>query len=230
VIAGNHPEQKDVLLRNKALPDHLRQCSVVLLFHHSIPRHQVEHFYRIRMSRRMLDSGEGDFWMPELLQPGRTGPQKCLACGHRMRRVGALSTVCTNDFCQNAGILTINGPRRGVHRVAVEFDADKSVVGGSGKVKVSFIVGREWLPVSKDVWINVAIHHFLKDRKINQPRDDSYWEELILRVLRWPENKIPVDMVNGCLLILDRRYPEECLKAVWRTAGLICDEMGWRMY
>ncbi len=35
--------------------------------------------------------------------------------------------------------------------------------------------------------------------------------------------------VCGCLLMLDRQYSERTLAAVYRTAGHLCDEMGWKM-
>lgn len=41
--------------------------------------------------------------------------------------------------------------------------------------------------------------------------------------------RLPDGMIEGCLLILDRRYSEQVLAEVWRTAGWICDEMGWKL-
>lgn len=37
------------------------------------------------------------------------------------------------------------------------------------------------------------------------------------------------DRLNAVGLILDRRYDDDTLAAVYRTAGQICDEMGWRL-
>ena len=39
----------------------------------------------------------------------------------------------------------------------------------------------------------------------------------------------PVDFCDRVLLMLDRRYRDEVLCAVYRTAGQICDEKGWRI-
>lgn len=35
--------------------------------------------------------------------------------------------------------------------------------------------------------------------------------------------------VRACLLILDRRYDEVVLAAVYRTAGVVCDQYGWKL-
>ena len=35
--------------------------------------------------------------------------------------------------------------------------------------------------------------------------------------------------VSHCVLVLDRRYRETVLAAVYRTAGNLCDSMGWEM-
>lgn len=35
--------------------------------------------------------------------------------------------------------------------------------------------------------------------------------------------------VKACLLILDRRYDDIVLAAVYRTAGAICDQYGWKL-
>lgn len=40
-----------------------------------------------------------------------------------------------------------------------------------------------------------------------------------------PEDKT----ADGCVLVLDRRYREEVLAAVYRTAGQLCDRLGWRL-
>ena len=37
------------------------------------------------------------------------------------------------------------------------------------------------------------------------------------------------EVVSSLLLVLDRRYREEVLAAVYRTAGHICDEWGWKL-
>jgi len=37
----------------------------------------------------------------------------------------------------------------------------------------------------------------------------------------------PLDFTDRILLMLDRRYREEILCAIYRTAGQICDEKGW---
>ncbi len=35
--------------------------------------------------------------------------------------------------------------------------------------------------------------------------------------------------VKACLLVLDRRYGDIVLAAVYRTAGMICDQYGWKL-
>lgn len=36
-------------------------------------------------------------------------------------------------------------------------------------------------------------------------------------------------LVSGCVVILDRRYDDLTLAAVYRTCGLICDRQGWKL-
>jgi hypothetical protein len=36
-------------------------------------------------------------------------------------------------------------------------------------------------------------------------------------------------LVDRCLLVLDRRYREEVLSSVYRTAGEMCEMMGWEL-
>lgn len=35
--------------------------------------------------------------------------------------------------------------------------------------------------------------------------------------------------VRACLLILDRRYDDVVLAAIYRTAGIVCDSYGWKL-
>lgn len=48
-----------------------------------------------------------------------------------------------------------------------------------------------------------------------------------------PEDCITVvdgrDVCSSLVLVLDRKYREEVLAAVYRTAGMICDNYGWRI-
>jgi hypothetical protein len=37
------------------------------------------------------------------------------------------------------------------------------------------------------------------------------------------------ELCRSVVLVLDRRYPEQVLASVYRTAGMICDAMGWRL-
>ena len=39
------------------------------------------------------------------------------------------------------------------------------------------------------------------------------------------ERVLATSIVNGCLLVLDRRYRQEVLAGVYRTAGLLCEEL-----
>ena len=36
-------------------------------------------------------------------------------------------------------------------------------------------------------------------------------------------------LITGCLLVMDRRYREEVLAAVYRTAGMVADDIGVRI-
>ncbi len=219
------PTNRDFLRLNKALPDHLQQCTVVLQFAKPMPRFRVEMFYRIRLSPPMLQSGEDDFWKPELMQPNAVGRQRCLACRTIMKRVGVMSSTCVHPICPNSGRITITGPKRGVHSVRVEFDATNPVT--KSPTNVSFVVGREWMTVSEDVWFGIGAARLEKRSCGLLSVDAELIAEAITRHLKWEHCKIPTDIVSGCLLVLDRRYSEACLVAVYRTAGILCDEMGW---
>lgn len=37
------------------------------------------------------------------------------------------------------------------------------------------------------------------------------------------------EVCGSIVLVLDRRYREEVLAAVYRTAGMICDDLGWKL-
>lgn len=40
---------------------------------------------------------------------------------------------------------------------------------------------------------------------------------------------VVAEYLNRVILMLDRRYRPEVLAGVYRTAGMICDKMGWRL-
>lgn len=233
------PTNREFLKLNKALPDHLQQCTVVLEFAKPMPRFRVEMFYRIRLTQPMLQLGETDFWKPELMQPQKVGQQRCLACRTIMKRVGVMSSTCTHPVCPNSGMITITGPKRGVHSVKVEFAAADPTT--KAPTSVSFVVGREWMTVSEDVWLSIGANVLKKkgysriekargeDNPFDVVRGDDVVADAILNILVWEHCKIPTDMVSGCLLVLDRRYNEQCLVAVHRTAGMICDEVGGKL-
>lgn len=218
----------EILRRNKALPDDLKQCSVVILFTKPKPRHTIEHFYRIRMTQGMKGSGEEGFFKPELLQPGRVGKQKCLGCMRWMKRVGSMSTACTNSVCDYQGRTVVNGPLRGVQSVKVEFEVKNTKTGVSQDI--SFLVGAENCTIEEDVWLSIGIQKLGK-KGFKFP-DTPAPEQVILAIknyLGWDYCKMPVDITSGCLLVLDRRYSDQCLCAVYRTAGMVCDQEGWLM-
>lgn len=221
------PTHREILKYNQHLPDRYKQCSVVIEFQRPMPRTNVENFYRIRMSSNMLAAGEGDFFLPEILQPNRTGPQKCLGCNQLTQRIGALSTMCTNRSCTLSGRTIINGPNRGVHNILFEFEVTKPK-----KQSVSFVVGQEWKSMKHENWL-VFGERMLKKKGFtwagSGPDADEFLSQHIKAYLKWPLDKIPIELVIGCLLVLDRRYSEECLCAVWRTAGMLADEMGWQI-
>lgn len=218
------PTNREILKFNRKLPEDLRQCSVVLQFKKHMPKPLTEHFYCIRLTQAMLGSGEEDFWKPEVTQPRAVGKQMCLGCGRLMKRIAVLSTTCVNPACSMAGRACINGPRRGVHSIKTEFKARTADSGDL--VNVSFVVGQEWHKVDHDVWLYMGKQR-LKRRGFSCL--DADLPEVIQTTLHWPDDRVPVEMVCGCLLVLDRRYSESCLCAVWRTAGHLCDKMGWAL-
>ena len=217
---------RDILKQNLMLPPELQKCAVVLQFQRDMPKHRTENFYRIRMSPHMLSAGEGQFWKPEVLQPERAGRQRCLGCRQFMDKIGSQSYTCTNAACMNCGITTMCGPVRGVQSVLTEFESPHPRT--KKLTTVSFLKGREWISVKESSWLSVGRYHL---RKIGQQvgRNDPRLAPARSTFLKWENCKIPNDIVGGCVLVLDRRYDDDCLAAVWRTAGMLCDDMGWRM-
>ena len=223
------PMEREILKFNRHLPDEFKQCSVALEFKKPMPRHISEHFYRVRMTQNMLSTGEEDFWIPEIIQPNASGLQKCLGCSNLMKRVGVMSTTCTNMSCSLSGKAVINGPKRGIHSIKTEFMVEHK---GIKDEKISFVVGREWKTVASDVWMNVGINQLKrKGFSATQPGrfNEESCSEAIKMYLDWQENKIPIDIISGCLVILDRRYNDSVLCAVYRTCGILCDQMGWEL-
>lgn len=184
---------REILRLNRALPDGLRQSSVVLQFATPVPYRHLWELRRIHLTPAMLSGGESDFHQPEIVQRHRVCRQVCTMCGGTLQRVAEYDYRCLNPHCrQESGRPTstlIQGiePHRGVVQVAKEFEAEHQ---GRRKT-ISFVAGVE--------------HYRIGDRR----RQDV--------------------ICSGCLLVLDRRYHDAVLCAVYRTAGQVADEQGWRM-
>ena len=218
------PTEREILKWNRALPEHLRHCSVVLRFKVPMPCRLTEHFYRVRMTRNMLGSGEDDFWIPEITQPARVGFQICLGCMERMRRVGVISHTCVNPICGLRGRTLAAGPKRGVQSIKTTFTSTHPDYGKP--VDITFITGREWLSVHSDEWLSFGSRQLQKKGLMVLP---DLLPEVIVNRLRWPRDKIPIELVQGCVAVLDRRYSDVVLCQVWRTCGMLCDQMGWKL-
>ena len=224
------PTHREILKYNRHLPDEYKNCSVALEFSKEIPSYMTENFYRVRMTKDMLASGEGTFWIPEIIQPNSSGLQKCLGCEKLTQRIGVMSTVCTNLSCAYSGKTLINGPKRGVHSIKVEFDVTNHNTGQL--LTVSFITGRDWKTVDMDVWINIGLNKLRKKGFIASPIgnfDEDVYVDSVETYLKWPQGKIPIDLIQGCLLVLDRRYDDSVLCAVYRTCGELCDLIGIKL-
>lgn len=225
------PQPRDILKWNRHLPDIFKQSSVVLEFKKDMPRYLTENFYRIHMTQDMLSMGDDDFWLPEITQPKAMGEQRCLACRRMMKKLGVMSSICVNRNCDYAGRAVIAGPKIGVHSIKTDFDVFDS--GRKKMIKVSFIVGQEWKSVTTEAWWNIGMAALRKEG-MNQGlvRTDDDLErsmDVIRTYLKWPEGKVPMPMVRGCLVVLDRRYSEQCLCRIWRTCGMLCEEIGWEL-
>lgn len=184
------PTNRDLLRENAMLPEHLKQCAVVLRFGHMLKSSDIEQFYRIHLSREMLAGGEEDFYRPHIMQPERMGQVRCGKCGQYMEQFTLMQQRCMNPVCENRGLILVSGPVRGVHKVQASFEAVHPRT--KKTVEVSFIVGHD--------------------------------------TVQGPYNRtVPVQLVNGCLVVLDRRYDATVLAAVKRTCGHLCDMKGWRL-
>lgn len=51
----------------------------------------------------------------------------------------------------------------------------------------------------------------------------------VIKVLIAKDFEEPDGRLNAVGLILDRRYNEQTLAAIYRTAGMLCDQMGWSL-
>ena len=51
----------------------------------------------------------------------------------------------------------------------------------------------------------------------------------VIKLLIAPDFEEPGDRLNAVGLILDRRYNQKTMAGVYRTAGQVCDEMGWSL-
>ena len=213
------PTDREILKWNRALPDKLRQCSVVLRFKKVMPKRLTEHFYRVRMTKNMFSLGENDFWIPEIIQPSRSGDQVCLACTYKMKRVGVMSTMCMNSMCKQHGRTFINGPQRGIHTVKTKFTSTHPDTGKL--VDVDFLHGIEWVTVEHSVWLGMVVSKLRKKGVDTGTMSEELLVESGKRILSLREDRVPMELVEGCLVVLDRRYSEQCLCAVWRTCGAL---------
>lgn len=64
----------------------------------------------------------------------------------------------------------------------------------------------------------------------------------VVKILTFPDHVVEVEMkttpdgqryavehLSACVVVLDRRYRVEVLAAVYRTCGMLCDQMGWKL-
>ena len=51
----------------------------------------------------------------------------------------------------------------------------------------------------------------------------------VIKILVAKDFEEPDGMLNAVGLILDRRYNDQTLAAIYRTAGMLCDQMGWSL-
>lgn len=145
------PTLRDLMRRNRILPEDLRERSVLLEFREPIRKSKTEHFYRIHLTDAMFRAGEENAYAVDQVQPHRAGRQSCMMCRQWMVAVDANHHRCVNPNCvqldgrPTSDFVTFTGPLRGICQVTTEFEATYQ-----GRVcDVSFVVGHDWVTVGK---------------------------------------------------------------------------------
>lgn len=161
-----------LIRHNAELPESNRQSMVLLRFAEPVSRLFAPEFYRIQLTERMKECGEGTFYQAELHQPRHTPAyNQCARCGQKMSQVGLTTMRCTTMFprkCELYGRPQDRTPRRGVVGILIPSDR---IVTDAGRG----------------------------------------------------------ELTDTIVLVLDRRYQDEVLASVYRTAGLVCDQYGWKL-
>ena len=201
------PSSQQMISGNQQLPDKLKNSCVLLTFAHPIRSSSVGEFFRIHLTEQMQGDGEESFYLAEQFQPHRVTDHKlCPRCAQRLDRIAQSIAVCRNSRCPNQGEKVYIGPVRGVIQVMVFPD---------------FVVDR----VTETIRV--------PDPSYNPPKLEDFLHRRVMRgeFRRTPmvQREITIELVNRCLLVLDRRYNDRTLAAVYRTAGEICDIRGWKL-
>lgn len=185
----------------------MRQSSVLLQFAEPIRSHTIGEFHRIQLSRSMAGDGEADFYQPEIYQRKRTvEPVMCPRCFRELDRLSQNLATCRNSRCEISGRKIVVGPLRGVIHVMVfdEFVVERT----QETVKVPDPAGRI-----------LTLSEVMNNRSLLKKVPPSRYVDST-RIIEW---------VNACVIVLDRRYSEKTLAAIYRTAGELCDQMQWRL-
>lgn len=199
------PSYSDIVSGNKALPEGMRESAVLLTFAQPVRSARVGEFLRLHLTDGMKQDGEEEFYEAELYQPTRVDPKLCRTCGEQMRRISPVLSACHNPKCAKRGQRVHDGPVRGVVDVLVfpDFVVDRTVE----KIRVP---DPSKAPTLADVLKRrVRLSQLGPTPTMDQPM-----------VVEW---------VDRCVLVLDRRYNARTLAGVYRTAGMLCDMLGWRL-
>ena len=172
------------------LPISERQNTILLKFREAVPHSRTAEFYRIHLTRQMAADGEGEFYRPEVFQPGQSHSTKvCLRCRLPMGRINQCDWKCQNSRCDNYRRVVQSGPKRGVVNVQIH-----------------------------PSWI---VEEVVRPSPIRRPHG-----EVITHSRTGVLLTSKVVMVRQCQVVLDRRYDERTLAAVYRTACQVAETMG----
>jgi len=107
------------LRANQMLPEELRQSCLRVEFVEPIPKVRATHFYRIRLTALLMENGEDEYYMPEIVQANRLKNQVCTRCRRSLKRTDVQTSYCETKGCEHYGRAFHTGPVRGVVKVQV---------------------------------------------------------------------------------------------------------------
>ena len=96
------PTYRELIKRNQLLVPDYRQRALYPWFRQPIPLDRAADFCNVKLTRRMLGTGERSCYLPHVVQPQRCGVQVCTICKQPLKQMGNIEYRCVNGFCRHA--------------------------------------------------------------------------------------------------------------------------------